>query len=939
MTADKPSKFPATETRRESTERSKHGDKKVDNFHQARLEAYGPRETTPKAEKSAYPEMDVHVPNYKGAQFPPVKVHIGPEDAKEITKHYNELVKGQDVSKFTQADIQKYQALATADVFIDKYQKGLTQQELDFTNWMPDIIKGPILASQALNDGAALGAAKSVLHKIIAEGALGDLASGTAMGLAFGKVVAKLAANINPWVRGAAILCQAGGIGLLLHQIGDIGQRSLDGLNKAGPELQNLLTHPSKENLEKAKKIVEQQLGPPLADAGLVALGFAAASGAEKLGGKLVKPGTGKPTETPTAKPNDKPTTPAQAGEKPLTTKPSEKAETQKPTDKQPETQEKPTPTKPLEKPSQKAVDQDVEYKTTDRISNKLEDGHTDVGSGNAIDKNGNFKSTRAGITYDKAHDAEYKNFVDGAKQHLNNWLKTHKNASTEQKLECLGRYVKDKLSSGAKDAAELNSKYLKLLNDNKGKRIPIGELIKKGIGACSEQATLLKAVADEAIPEAKLQLVRGKQGTGAGGTNHVWTETAKGEIIDPRRGVYGKPASEAPDYTPGSKLSESQKHGSAGEKLTVGKPLEGAPEYRVEKVDGKNVTLTHDAKTTVPKEELSELRTQNPNASFTKGEKLNDGRIIEGYDKNGGLVLKEPNAIRVTVPRNELYKHIAELQQLGLKVNLIDDCLSALPAARKEVQSSASKLQQWCLVQRDKGKLTQERVDEIWRQCHEIGRAMQGGKYNFKNIMESYEQLRNVAKSSGNKELHDLLFAAQTKLRQQFSKKQIPDDDLRAKLETKRPDQVKDLIKEVSKTDETKIREAAAKAAFENPPFEPTNLDLIGKFSKEFEGDKTLPAMMETLTNWTNTVSKANWKFLQDVSNSFGSATACPHIALKPKYKKQYDGALFKLDLGPEQRMLFTVNITTGKVTIVKIFGPGQKDACEKLCNELKNN
>lgn len=235
------------------------------------------------------PAIPIPVPNYKGPLFPSVDVLLTPQDSDKINQHYHHLIAEHPES--SPQDRKNLLYLAAADIYIDKYQEALSNQEMAAAKLMPESMRGPFLCASALQDGVVLGTAKEVIKKVIAGGALGDLTSGTAVGLAFGKIVAKLASNVNPWVRAGAVLLQAGGIGLALQQIGAIGKEGIDGFSKCMPSLDVLLNNPSAENFRNATQIVQRELGPAGADASLTALGFAAAHGIEKAAG-IVKPGT-----------------------------------------------------------------------------------------------------------------------------------------------------------------------------------------------------------------------------------------------------------------------------------------------------------------------------------------------------------------------------------------------------------------------------------------------------------------------------------------------------------------------------------------------------------------------------------------------------------------------------------------------------------------------
>lgn len=240
-------------------------------------------------------EMSLWMPDYKSMASPMilpklVEVRLTPEDNNRLEALYQKNLAvsdkhaasrgGKELSDFEKQNLRN---LAVCDLALEKYQEALTKSTLNETRHMPEPVRGLMLAGAALEDGAAIGASKAVLHKVIQGGAIGDLASGTAMGVAFGKVVGTLAANVNPWTRLGARALQAGGLAMAIKEIGQVGADGYNGLMKSLPALQDCCTHPSEKTFAHAKAVTEDNLGEPLADGTLVGLGFAAAHGVEKV--------------------------------------------------------------------------------------------------------------------------------------------------------------------------------------------------------------------------------------------------------------------------------------------------------------------------------------------------------------------------------------------------------------------------------------------------------------------------------------------------------------------------------------------------------------------------------------------------------------------------------------------------------------------------------
>lgn len=233
-------------------------------------------------------DTSLWIPDYKSLSSPTilpklVEVRLKTSDNARIEELYRKSLGKRDESLVSDFEKQNLRNLAFCDVTLERYQEALTKNTLRETQHMPDQVRGLMLAGAALEDGAAIGASKAVLHKVILDGAIGDLTSGTAMGFAFGKVIGTLAANVNPWTRLGARALQAGGLALAVKEIGQVGVDGYNGLMKSLPALQECCAHPSEKNFARAKANVEDNLGDPLADGTLISLGFAAAHGIEKV--------------------------------------------------------------------------------------------------------------------------------------------------------------------------------------------------------------------------------------------------------------------------------------------------------------------------------------------------------------------------------------------------------------------------------------------------------------------------------------------------------------------------------------------------------------------------------------------------------------------------------------------------------------------------------
>ncbi|MBX3073306.1 hypothetical protein KF728_14985 [Candidatus Obscuribacterales bacterium] len=248
-------------------------------------EISGPIQAAFTMELPDFKYLGTHLENFRRIQ-----VHIGPEDNAEIERLYKKSIVDKSPNELTDFEKAKLQNLAIADVFMRKYQDGLSAQELAECRWLPEPMRGPYLASQALPDGAAIGGIKSVLHKVIEEGAIGKLTDGVAVGWTVGQVAARLAATAYLPFRIVGTALQVGGLGLAMKDIGEIGTALGDGLQKSAPALQELWSNPTAGSLASAKGSVEQNLGSTVADGELMVIGFGLGHAADSAAAKIKFP-------------------------------------------------------------------------------------------------------------------------------------------------------------------------------------------------------------------------------------------------------------------------------------------------------------------------------------------------------------------------------------------------------------------------------------------------------------------------------------------------------------------------------------------------------------------------------------------------------------------------------------------------------------------------
>ncbi len=216
-----------------------------------------------------------------------VSIKLGPEDDREILKQFKQELERRDQRKLSDSDREKLHDIAVCDVVIRKYQDALTEREISIARSLPPEQRGGFLTKAAVLDGACLGGTKEVLHKVIAENEVENQMTGLGVGLLLGKTVGILATSSNLALRGIGVLLQTGGLALAAEEVSKIGEKYCNGFGKALPALFTLHENPSAKNLEIAKHLVENELGPPIADTALFAAGLAAGHAADRIFGKL----------------------------------------------------------------------------------------------------------------------------------------------------------------------------------------------------------------------------------------------------------------------------------------------------------------------------------------------------------------------------------------------------------------------------------------------------------------------------------------------------------------------------------------------------------------------------------------------------------------------------------------------------------------------------
>ncbi len=312
------------------------------------------------------------------------------------------------------------------------------------------------------------------------------------------------------------------------------------------------------------------------------------------------------------------------------------------------------------------------------QMKERIPDGFTNAGAGTEVHPSGKFDAPRAAVVVDRKADQVLRNTVNEARQHLEELTRQRGPLTPQQKMEALTEFVRSKFpksGSGGQDANRLFADmYATFMAENAGKRVPLGEFIKGGMGGCSEQALLLKVLADD-LGVHGVTLVRGN-GTGTGASiNHVWATLDQGGgkpalVFDPRQNTIGRPYSDMPGrYTPGADMSTPRL--KPDHTATAGE----AGGWRVvrETPDGK-VVVQHDGARVLSREQASALVELNPQIreqGLKVGQEYRirkpDGTVeggwkVQGISESGEVVLVKQNAVEMTVPKSQLRRLNPEL-------------------------------------------------------------------------------------------------------------------------------------------------------------------------------------------------------------------------------------------------------------------------------------
>jgi hypothetical protein len=253
-------------------------------LREASLDKYSKSSAFPKETYIPLPDIKTFMP---GSMPSFVSIKLGPEDDPEILRQFTRELEKRDQTKLSDFDREKLHDIVVCDVLIQKYQDALVEKDMSAARTLPPMQQGSFLCKAALLDGACMGGVKTVIHKIIAENEINNQMDGLAVGILLGKTVGILATQSNLVFKGIGLALQAGGLALAAEQIGEIGAKYAQGFTKVLPALQELTENPNTQNFENAKHLVQEELGPPIAETALFASGLAAGHAADRILGKI----------------------------------------------------------------------------------------------------------------------------------------------------------------------------------------------------------------------------------------------------------------------------------------------------------------------------------------------------------------------------------------------------------------------------------------------------------------------------------------------------------------------------------------------------------------------------------------------------------------------------------------------------------------------------
>ncbi len=303
------------------------------------------------------------------------------------------------------------------------------------------------------------------------------------------------------------------------------------------------------------------------------------------------------------------------------------------------------------------ALKQSNDYAQGNCIEDRLEDGWSSAGRFISFDRNGTFNSPgRIALTVNRAQDHVLRGVIDDCKRRFTS-------LHAEPRAEALTEYVRELLNPKDMTPDQLDQWYDQFCYDNEGKRILLGEFIKEGKGIASQQAALLKVLADE-FPDMKCKLLRGMDGT------HSWTTFSfeNVEIIHDPRGRFISAVAGTEGALPKARFWQADSNTSPQRKVEIKAgdrvSYDGSSLWRVVRIENDEIVIVANGVRYITS---AALWLANPDRALRIGEKYNtprpdgmmdrgrSGWTLQSISKDGKLRLIKAALIQVRVHRDKV--------------------------------------------------------------------------------------------------------------------------------------------------------------------------------------------------------------------------------------------------------------------------------------------
>lgn len=201
------------------------------------------------------------------------------------------------------------------------------------------------------------------------------------------------------------------------------------------------------------------------------------------------------------------------------------------------------------------ALEASNNYASENSLSQRIPDGFRTAGRNHVFESNGSFKpADRAATVVDRTKDTKLNEVIADAKERF-------AALPPEERAKALAKYVHDLIAPPGTAGPEQEQAYRALMKEHAGKSLLLSEFL--GKGSCTQEALLLKVLADEL--GLKSQLVRGNNGT------HAWTTfdfaTGERKIFDSRAGILGVDESKSEFHKPDAP-NQSQAQTKVGDRV-----------------------------------------------------------------------------------------------------------------------------------------------------------------------------------------------------------------------------------------------------------------------------------------------------------------------------------------------------------------------------------